>query len=222
MSETIEKPEYLKNLLTDPSKMKEWIKGRVRYYYDHYDKVPFSWDVKFRGLLDRESLETLVLEAVTDYVGEEWARDQEFLDRLWEQFDEDDSDFFYETLSDAQRSVKDDDIYHTLWDGTELDVEFQFWGRNGGHLCLIRFEGVRLVRMEDYELHDWLEEMDEKSLRRFYEFLVQCDYLFTTESVKSEVRHVAAFNFVNNVAGAQQIAEEIQAERLVNVGGDGI
>ena len=78
-----------------------------------------------------------------------------------------------------------------MWDGTELDVRFEFQGRSGGWLSLVEFEGFKFNDRDhgsDYwrevlEGTDEEKAMDYKTLRNLYQLIVQLKHDLRREAV---------------------------------------
>lgn len=84
----------------------------------------------------------------------------------------------------------------------QFDVECQFMGRQGKHLCLVRFEGQRLDVTSD-SLAETIREADDRFggdtaftndwCQKLLAFIHECDLMFTRENVKSEFEYQQAF-----------------------------
>ncbi len=104
-------------------------------------------------------------------------------------------------IEDTRRHV-DDDTYQCLWDGTELDVEYQFEGRSGGWLLMTKFNGMNLTRIDRHDFETaLLDTLSYESLRNLYQLVVQNDHDFRPEAVIDEIEYQAAFNFFENACG---------------------
>jgi len=165
-----------------------------------YGMLLLTWDVKLYGLnLDFEHLlEVHRQDYNPDDYGEAWlaaARDlyeSQDLNRLEEH-----------AAEDARRHVNEDDTYKQLWDGTPLDVEYDFIGRSGGHIALTKFDGAELFtrgRPGGLLATATIGDLDLpfEDLRRLYRLVVMLDHDFTRGAARAEVEHQAAFLFFEN------------------------
>ncbi len=95
-------------------------------------------------------------------------------------------------LNDMCDDVFNTDTYHTLWDGTQVDVDFEFNGRSGGWLCISEFEGLPVRgTWEEFD------EADYAKLLKLYKFIQQCSHDFSCEMVTKEVHYQAAYRLAN-------------------------
>jgi hypothetical protein len=127
-------------------------------------------------------------------------------DRLWEW-----------AIEDACRSVTDDDVYRSLWDGTEIDVSYAFKGRSGGWLCVETHNGVNIARMDQADFQEYLEELAYTDLRRLYQLTVQNDHDFSRGAGKTEIEFQAAFALFNNLCADIPRPDKTQKELPLSV-----
>jgi len=126
-------------------------------------------------------------------------------------------DHLYEwALDDARRNIdeKECDTYYMLWDGRRVDASWELHGRNGKHLVLVGFEGVKLLGLTEEELEFMLNDQQDDygnspdtpspKLRPGYEWVVpteqldllyryirQCEIDFTPQKASQEVSYSA-------------------------------
>lgn len=135
---------------------------------------------------------------------------------------EDNKEYLFDWgIEEARRSVKDDDTYSMLWDGTMLKVQWEFHGSCGKHLCLVEYEGEDFSSISSEELGeallrqthpDGIETSAFDTLRRgfewdwnydsvvrLYKFVRQCAQDFTPRKASEEVEYQGAWQFFNNV-----------------------
>jgi len=101
-------------------------------------------------------------------------------------------------VEDARRGITESDGYSMLWNGTVLDVVWEFHGRSGGWLVPTVIEGSNLEGLVGDCFEELLMEMGWKELCHFYKFIVQCEQDFGDNKPDREVEYQAAFNFFCN------------------------
>ena len=118
-------------------------------------------------------------------------------------------------FEDARRYINEDDW--TSYPGDEHGYwEFTFEGRQGGHLCLEKWRGLRFDTADIDGLRETFEEMPFDELRAFYRGIVCADSDFTpakaSENVETQVnwqRH--QFEEERNEKHATEIAEFVES-----------
>ena len=101
------------------------------------------------------------------------------------------------------------DCLNTLEDGTVLDVEWMFVGRQGGYLAIKRFEGwdfenVSSGELEEQMTFDISEEDDEDrewstgNIRKLYLLCKRMEGMLTPEEATAAVEYSAAGSMVNS------------------------
>jgi hypothetical protein len=180
-----------------PLRSREAIVGFLLQHYDRFlsDCSPLAWGVKAYGVdLSYEHLST-VHQADAGELG--WGPEQRKAARaLYAEYEEHLWDW---GVAAARCGVSDCDSFKQLWDGTELDVAYEFAGRSGGWLLMLRFAGQDLSTLYSVDFASWLADLEVKTLRNFYRLVVQCEHDFRREAVEAEIEYQAAFCFFNNI-----------------------
>jgi len=104
------------------------------------------------------------------------------------------------------------DTFRTLYDGTEVDVEYGFVGRSGGWLAITKFEGVKYNQRLDAGLETELMDMDFPTLKRLYQLVLMLKHDTRRSAIKSEVEMQAAFNFFANACADIHEPNSVQGE----------
>jgi hypothetical protein len=109
-------------------------------------------------------------------------------------------------VEDARHCIEESDAYRMLWDGTEIDVTWEFHGRSGGWLIPVEMEGINMGgrELEYWRAKPGTEDFDHagidfEDLRKIYRFLCQCQRDFTPEKAAKDVQYQAAFQFFANI-----------------------
>lgn len=122
---------------------------------------------------------------------------------------------------DACRCLSDDDAYRTLYDGTQVAVEYGLYGRCGKHLVIVSFEGVSFRGVSSDDLRDMLMRqtrsdgyghVEYDTLRKgaewdystefvdkLYRYVRQCEVDFTVDTASNEVEYCGATCFFHNI-----------------------
>lgn len=97
----------------------------------------------------------------------------------------------------ARLQFEESDLFHTLYDGTELSVEYQFVGRCGGWLAITRFEKYPFTVGPDLE--ESLAQMEYAELKKLYQLILVIHDATKRSKIKKEIELQAAYNFFLNV-----------------------
>ena len=221
-------PKQYRAPLQKRSQIEAWLsdaQGFDRRAYDYKPSWLFCRNVKLHGL--DLSFKQLIKRATETAIDECKAEDAVWLKNAEEAFGDVNSDNLYSwAVEDAASAfigrdcVPDDDGNNMLWDGTPVDVKFQFMGRSSGWLVLTHFNGCELNRETDWA------EWSYKDLRTLYRYLVQLAADTTREKIVAEVEYKAAFNlFVNcfdktQILGSAEVAERAHWEARDTVTSD--
>lgn len=75
------------------------------------------------------------------------------------------------------------------------DWEFAFYGRSGGHLCLVKWRGHDFSKMDRWDYYEFIAALidDKKYLVQFYKAICCADREFTGENASKEVTHHYGF-----------------------------
>ncbi len=219
MKQTQEKPHYYNTPLTKRKNIAEFIFDSTHQNYEDRVAHPFcfnvkcyDYDVSFGRLLAlyREQEKDAKFFKSKEWLAAVQARYVEIggEETVYNRGIEDARDYFYEG-----------DTFRTLWDGTELDVKYEFRGRMGGWLTITEFEGFKVGR--DISKEEWREILDGTNnyqkmplpvLRKLYALIVQLLHDVRPETVKAEIEHQAMFNFFENYCADIHKPEFIQLE----------
>jgi hypothetical protein len=149
----------------------------------HHGHVPMNhnnggfvvaWDIKVRGDVD--------------FTGTNHGKEEvdPAYDKAWEIFTNKNSDsLFWEACEDGLRQWTEGD--YTTWpDGDRGAYKFSTNGRSNGHLILTGWDGPRppsggwascpMAFQSRNDYIEWLKELDEKDLARFYKLVTCCDH----------------------------------------------
>jgi hypothetical protein len=180
-------------------------------YFDH-GKYLLSWNVKVHTWPSAEN--------ILDSLAKHFYRNRaELLIRfpesqaLAEKHAE--ADMFDRVTSDMRDSLSDTDSYRMYrpkfakkyglaykGKGAEkpFDVTFSFYGRNGGHLVIEEFEGMR---MKDFDYDDWYPDQWTRQLCAMIE---EWDLCFTKESIYAECGYLLAWTINLELEGLEEAA----------------
>lgn len=224
----IKMPEYYRAPLKSKRDIIDWITSNFnRPYYDRNDGSWFHWDVSVPYKTDL-SFDRLLEILDWGYIGDsDFVPKEQIIAALRQRYEDNGPDEY--TLWDcavdnARESVRDDDGYKMLWDGTDVGAEWWFLGRNGKHLCLAKFDGCDISRrIGDQDLVEYLEDLHtDGKLHTLYKFLVQCNHDFKPEYVQETVEYAAAFDLFVNFLNAEEVVKELEAEAQLHMEGAGI
>lgn len=166
-----------------------FLSGRSYYSRIGDNQYYFCWNIKAYADLDFDHL----LEVYRSELSERQLQDTQWLAQCREVYEKNKETLWNWAIEDAQENTTGGDTYRMLWDGTFVNVELGFHGRQGGWLCLESFRGARIERESD------LEELDTKELRLLYRYVVQCNADFTQDAARQEVEYQAASTLFNNL-----------------------
>lgn len=189
--------------LTDQEHIIGFLIDHDSYYRGYHDSCPLAWNVKVYNLdLSPDHLIDVFKESGECGPENQWIDFPEWREPAFAKHAEiGESQLCEWAIGDARESVTGTDCYRCLWKGDYLDAEYGFYGRSGGWLCLTRFEGTRLNRMDRTDFRDYLESLTDATLRNLYELVVQNDHNFLREAVKAEIELMAAFTWIENLCG---------------------
>ena len=111
--------------------------------------------------------------------------------------------------------IPESDAVRTLWNGTELNVKYNFVGRSGGWLAIAEFEGLQLDRPQG-DLENILNDTDFGTLQNLYQLVLQIKHDTRTEAILSEIAHQAAFQFFANACADITQPDTIQPHLFDN------
>lgn len=137
----------------------------------------------------------------------------------------------WERLLEDMREGLDGDCYRTMSPDTAkkhgreykgpgadsgFEVEFEFHGRGGKHLCVTKFEGVDLDMSSEVVIQR-LTDPDENDYYRYSNqwcrdllaMITEWNHCFRREAVESEALHHTAFYFYDHLENADE--EELEA-----------
>ena len=208
------KPDAYKMKTRSRAGMIAAIPTLAQRHYDNYDPYHLCFNVKCYSVdLDLPNM----LAKWREYEGDPaYTHNPEWLKAVKERYDEHDEHLFDWGIEDARRHFVDDgpgqsDTFRTLWDGTEVDVEYAFIGRSGGWLAVTKFEGYRFDE-RGTSLDEILEEMDTPTIKKLYQLLLMLKHDTRQEAVKNEVEHQAAFCFFANICSDITKSNHIQGQ----------
>jgi hypothetical protein len=143
----------------------------------------------------------------------------EFLDPARKEYEEAvlGGDLWEWSIEGARRSVIDLDTYRSLWDGSSIDVSYEFKGRSGGWLCVETHNGANIAQMNQEAFREYLEALAYTDLRRLYQLVVQNDHDFRREAIKTEIEFRAAFTLFNNLCADIPRPDKTQKELPLSV-----
>lgn len=98
-----------------------------------------------------------------------------------------------------------------------FDVEWEFLGRQGKHLCLVSFEGRKL---KDYS--KWFaqslrepptaEEYSNEWCQKLVAFIHECDLMFEYKNIASEFEYLALFRFYCRIEEIEEQTKKMLKE----------
>ena len=186
-------------------------------YYGHNGQSYFGFNVKCYGVrLDFDHLIEVYRTSGESGPGQTWLDNPEWLEQAQRTYAEVEDHLFDQGVEDACRIVTDSDAYTHLYDGTKIEVEYDWMGRSGGYIGIARFKGFDFAadQCRDYwheifrgnphrrDTADWLDwertypTMSYATLRRLYALVVMLSHDFTPEAATAEVEHQAAYQFI--------------------------
>jgi hypothetical protein len=195
-------------------------KAIIAFLADHHDYYrfrgtcsPIAWNVKDHGSdLEFDNLVEVYKKGHNYGQDEVWLDSPEYLKAAREKYDEVKDKLWEWAIERARESVMEDDAYKCLWDGTELQVTYEFGGRSGGWLLMTKFEGEDLSSIpQEHVAHD-LGGMPYKTLVKLYKLVVQNDHDFRSEAVTSIIEENAAFDLFENVCADVPRPDTLQME----------
>lgn len=203
----IKMPAYYRAPLKSRKAIIQFLDNERRQRSADYKRWLFTWNVKLYGLnLDFDHL----LELYKRESNHRKLTDNDWLSQAREIHGRKLESLEHWAIEDASMSVNDSDCFKMLWSGEELDVDYQFIGRSGGHIALTRFEGVEMSADNDP-----LDDMPMSDLRKLYRLVVMLDHDFTQAKACAEVEYQAAFilfeNLCDDIPLAPLASEDIGA-----------
>lgn len=185
------KPAYYRTPLRNPEKIRKYLLDYDNRPYESHDDALFAWNVKCYSV--NMDFDHLLEVWIKDNGDEELAQNPEWLEKAKELYEEHEEHLFDWGIEGARNLVTDSDCYDHLWDGTPVNVEYGFAGRQGGWLVIEKFDGHRLRNEED------LENLSDDSLRELYALVRMLEHDITRKIAEGEVEHHAAFDFFENI-----------------------
>jgi len=210
-------------------------------YFDGYRHIsPLAFNVKAWPDLDREDLWKRITEAPEEYDLSKWdvypmefylegeslevvrypkESFREAFYATWKKYGEYVTEWGFE---EAREDVNDSDTWKTDTRTYLKDVQFGFYGRSGGWLCVERWNGWKFYGMSVSDLREALEEPDVncdgteagfvvpfEEVRLMYRFCRVWSQDFTPESAKTNVEFYGTWRFARFLEDA--IEERTQA-----------
>jgi len=126
-----------------------------------------------------------------------------------ERYDQVKDQLFGWGIEDARMQFDEGNMFHTLYDGTELSVEYAFVGRSGGWLAITRFE-EHPFNLKGTNLEETLAEMEYNQLKELYQLILIIKDTTKRSKIKEEVEYQAAFNFFANACADIPQSNETQ------------
>jgi hypothetical protein len=217
-------PDYYRTPLRSRQDIADYLASVGGYYstFGRQGRSYFSFNVKCHAArLDFDHLIETFRNAGYYGDGETWLDNPEWLVQARAKHEEVDRLLFDWGAEDAAHLFTDSACYNYLFEGTTVEVEYAWMGRSGGHLGIRRFYGFDFSNDEDRDFwqevfrgnphrsgaSDWLDwdrtypTMSYQTLRKLYALVVMLRHDLTPEKASSEVKHHAAFQFVEGVCG---------------------
>ena len=186
-------------------------------YSDRDGVYALSWDVPVYGLGGFDLVTELVKDGYFQSPADVLLRYPN-IERLWDDFMLSNT---YDPTEDMQEAVRDCDTYR-MWRpkfarrngfsytglGAEkpFDVEFEFHGRGGKHLCVTKFQGESLIerrgeqrmmeRLTDPNLREWYGHHTTEWMRQLCGMIDEWNVCFTREAAEQEARYLTLDRFV--------------------------
>jgi hypothetical protein len=182
-------------------------------YSDRDGVYALSWSVPVYGLGRFDLVPELVKDGYFRSPADVLLRYPD-IEAMWDDFREIANE--YDPIEDVQEGVRDCDTYR-MWRekfarrngfsytglGAEkpFDVEFEFHGRSGKHLCVTEFQGLSLIERR-YEarlmerLADPAEYWDTTWMRQLCGMIDEWDVCFTEQAAQEEARYLTLNRFV--------------------------
>lgn len=162
-----------------------------------YDRFLFNWNVKAHNVNWESPKGEYELDSA--------------LDDAWAEYLESNADHVTQWAFDDASSYYHEGLY-TTWPGDDQGQwELEFHGRQGGHLCLAAWSGMRFRGMDEYDCREWLDGCDFATVRAFYRAMVCMDSDFTSAKASSNVEYQA--NFIRG-QWEEERREETEARNL--------
>lgn len=212
------RPSYYAAPLKSRKQIIEFLLAHEHYHRDQWSSSPLAWNVKCYNVdFSAEHLIEFYRKSGEYGPDERWLDYPEWREPALEAYKEIESSLWEWAQESAARGVTDDDMYRCLWKGTTLDAKYEFHGRMGGWLLMVRFQGTKLIGMQDYEFEYYLENLEFNTLRNLYELVVQNDHDFRKEAVREALEWGAAEAWIDNVCASIPKPDKTQAELPLEV-----
>lgn len=207
------RPPYYAAPLRSHRDIVAFLMGHQGYRRSHATCSPLAWDVKAPGadLSPSHLIEVYRNSGEYDRREERWLDFPEWRDLALKKYEEVEDGLWGWAIEMARVHVTDDDTNKCLWDGTGLDVSYLFEGRSGGWLLLAKFEGVDLTRLDDEDFHEYLEDLDYRTLRNLCQLTTQNDHDFRRQAVEDAIEWEAAYAWIENCCSDIPRPEKTQA-----------
>ena len=189
----MQKPDYYKTPLRTRQEIVRFIINATNqrsYHQPH----PLCFNVKcYHVNLDFNHLLTLWNEYESNPI---YTQNDEWLNSATQRHAETNENTLWDWARESVCDLfTDSDAYHTLWDGTAINVAYSVEGRSGGWLSVNKFEGCDFTDRGRH-IADTLMDMDYSKLRKLYQLIVMLSH--DTEDPSKEIEHQAAFSFFAN------------------------
>ena len=133
-------------------------------------------------------------------------------DEAWKQEIEDDNDLFDIACEDATRMYVEGDW--TRYPGVEQgEYKFGISGRSGGWMLLEDWPGPKPVWIDRDDFQCWLQDLDDETLNKFYQVIVQLDHDLSRDACRKEMEYRYAFR--RSVWEDEQLDAEENAAREI-------
>lgn len=213
------KPNYYRTPLRKREDIVYWIFEVTHQRMYHYHTYPFCFNVKLYDVdLSFDNLLKIFREEEGNPI---FTHNADWLREVKSRYKETDNDHLWDWGVEIARDdfvsyvfkTPINDTYTQLWDGTPIDVQYSFQGRNGGWLSIDRFEGREFVGL--YSKGSLREEMKSpdypyQTLRNLYQLIVMIKH-----DIQGRDKHVerhASFAFFENTCSDIPRPDAIQLE----------
>jgi hypothetical protein len=183
--------------------MADFLCSHENYYRFNSTCSPLVWNVKVYSVnFDFDHLVEIYRKSGEYGPEERWLDYPEFLKPAQAEYENVKDNLWEWVVEDARRQVMDEDMNKGLWNGTSLNVRYEFGGRSGGWLLMTEFEGYNLTKVDREDFKADLMDQNVfrfEDIRNLYQLVVQNDHDFRTETVRNELEYLAAFNLFENI-----------------------
>lgn len=214
MTMKIKKPDAYRVKVRSRKDIVKFLMDHDDYYRSMATCSPLAWNVKAPGAeLNYDHLKEVYRKSGEYAPDDIWLDDPDFNRQARQTYESFKNNLWHWAIEACQENVNSTDSYNHLWNGTDVDVTYEFEGRSGGWIIVTQFEGHKLANLDKQEFEQDMMDKDVwtyDDLFNLYQLVLMLDHDWQREKVEAKIEHQAAFTLFENLCGEIPRPEKTQ------------